>query len=339
MWFALLLMMALGVSSLLNFIQFAAAVGGGGSAMAVDRDNLQEVVLKSNESPHKIAVIEIGGLITSYSYDGTGKSMVDYIKAMLERAAKDAAVKAVLLKVDSPGGEVLASDDIYGLIKAFQEDHSKPVVAAMLGTAASGGYYVSAPCRWIVANDLTMTGSIGVIMHGYNFRGLMDRVGVQPLTFKSGAMKDMLSSTKRMEDVSKEERAIVQAFIDETFGRFKQVVGEGRAFAAAANGDDGRALADDWEKYADGRLLSGKQAHELGFIDELGNFDVAVARTLKIAGVPEANLVSYRQIFKLGSIFRLLGESEQKTVKLDLGLNFPKLRAGQAYFLPSGLGY
>jgi len=287
-----------------------------------------------------VAVIEVLGMISSYSYDGTGKSMVDYVEAMLERAANDPDVRAVLLKVDSPGGEVLASDDIYKAIKEFQAVHRKPVVGVMEGLAASGGYYVSAPCQWIVANELTMTGSIGVIMQGFNFRGLMDKVGVEPLTFKSGKMKDMLSSTKRPGEISQEERKIVQDFIDETFGRFKSIVSEGRAAAAERNGEDGRALIEQWEDYADGRLLSGKQAYEHGFIDELGDFDDAVSRTEQIAGTTGATLVAYRRLINFGNFFRLLGKSEaETTVKVDLGIDMPKLRAGQAYFLPAGMAY
>src|SRR6185369_10962649 len=157
----------------------------------------------------------------------------------------------------------------------------KPVIAAMGSLAASGGYYVSAPCQWIVANEMTITGSIGVIMHGYNFRGLMDKVGVRPETFKSGKFKDMLSPDKREEDITQEERDMIQAMVNETFGKFKSIVAEGRGKAAKRNtglAETGRALDDNWQRFADGRILSGKEALQYGFVDELGNFDVAVAR-------------------------------------------------------------
>ena len=127
--------------------------------------------------------------------------MVDVIQAQLDRAKDDKHVKAVILKVDSPGGEVMASDQINKAIVKFQEDSKKPVVCSMGSLAASGGYYISAPCRWIVADDLTITGSIGVIMHGYNYRGLMDKVGVLPMTFKSGKYKDMLSPDRSTNDI------------------------------------------------------------------------------------------------------------------------------------------
>lgn len=339
MWFALFLMLGLGLSLFFNLALVSAVFSpGAGPSLGAKNDNLQEVVLEDG-GPDKVAVIEVLGMISSYSFDGTGKSMVDYIEAMLERAANDSDVKAVLLKVDSPGGEVLASDDIYKAIKEFQAVHRKPVVGVMEGMAASGGYYVSAPCQWIVANELTMTGSIGVIMQGFNYRGLMDKVGVEPLTFKSGKMKDMLSSTKPTSEISVEEREIIQNFIDETYGRFKTIVKEGREMALNRNGE-ARVLVEGWEEYADGRLLSGKQAHEHGFIDELGSFDDAVSRAESLAGIQGSTLVVYKKLINLGSLFRLLGKSEATTtVKVDLGVDLPKLRAGRAYFLPASLAY
>src|SRR4029450_5729008 len=114
------------------------------------------------------------------------------VEEQFRRAAEDKRVKAVILKVNSPGGEVLASDDIYNIIEKFQNKTQKPVVAAMGSLAASGGYYVSAPCQWIVANEMTITGSIGVILHSFNYRGLMDKVGLRPVVYKSGKLKDML---------------------------------------------------------------------------------------------------------------------------------------------------
>ena len=119
------------------------------------------------------------GIISGQLADRGGFSMVDVVKAQLRRADDDHKVKAVILKVNSPGGEVLASDEISEAIESFQEETGKPVIVSMGSLAASGGYYVSAPCRWIVANELTITGSIGVIMHGWNYRGLMDKVGLR----------------------------------------------------------------------------------------------------------------------------------------------------------------
>ncbi|MHB8524213.1 MAG: S49 family peptidase, partial [Limisphaerales bacterium] len=172
---------------------------------------LQETLAEENNSANKIAVVTVEGIIMSGAIDRTGRDLIGYIKDQLDMAAEDRAVKAVVLKVDSPGGEVLAADDINRAIAEFQRKTQKPVVAVMGGLAASGGYYISVPCRWIVANKLTITGSIGVIMHSYNYRGLLTKVGVRPMVFKSGKFKDMLSGEKTEEEVLPEERAMVQS--------------------------------------------------------------------------------------------------------------------------------
>ncbi len=199
--------------------------------------------------------------------------------------------------------------------------------------AASGGYYVSAPCQWIVANELTITGSIGVIMSTWNYRGLMNKVGLQPFTFKSGKFKDMLSGSREPTDISPEEIAMVDKLIKETYDKFKSVVAEGRGRAHEKNKDEGQPLARDWEDYADGRVLSGKEAQHLGFVDELGDFDDAADRAKEIAGVSEANLVEYQVRYDLSDFFRMFGKTDAHGVKVDLGVELPKIEAGRLYFL------
>lgn len=301
---------------------------------------LEEVIVEYNHSGNKIAVVPVEGIITSDGLDARGYSLVEYIRDQLELAQKDDSVKAVILRVNSPGGEVLASDDIYNAIEEFQRVSSKPVVAAMGSVAASGGYYVAAPCRWIVANELTITGSIGVILTTMNFRGLMDKVGVRPEVYKSGKFKDMLSWTKRPDEVTDEERAMVQKMVNETYGKFKDIVSDGRKAANDANQkrpEKGRTLSESWEDYADGRVLSGKEAYEIGMVDELGGWQVAVRRARKLAKIENANLVQYHQRLDLSSLFRLFGKSEETKVKIDLGLDAPKLKAGHLYFLSPSL--
>ncbi len=304
-------------------------------------ENLREVVMEGAPTRDKIAVIDLAGIISSDPWDYLGSSLVTHIKEQLERAGEDDNVRAVILKIDSPGGEVLASDEIYRLIMGFQEDHHKPVVASMGSVAASGGYYVASPCRWIVANELTITGSIGVIMHSYNWRGLMDKLGIQPQVFKSGPLKDMLSPDKRPEATTDQERQIVQDLVNETFGRFESVVEEGRGFAKAHNeknpgaeADHGRALDGNWKQYADGRLLSGKDAFKLGFVDELGNFETAVERARKLAEIEDARLIRYLRPVGLGSLFRLFGQSEESSVKIDLGVHIPDVKSGLYFLAP-----
>lgn len=293
---------------------------------------LQEMLVEDAGTDDKIAVLDVDGLISSFG-DGSGYSMVDLIRHQLKRAGGDRDVKAVILRVNSPGGEVLASDEIYRIIDDFQVKTGKPVVASMGSLAASGGYYVSAPCRWIVANELTITGSIGVIMHGYNYRGLMDKLGLRPEIYKSGKFKDMLSPDKAQEEILPEERRILQGLIEETFGRFKHVVAEGRRRADKKNDGSGRKLAENWEEYADGRILSGTQAWNLGFVDELGNFKTAVDRTKRLASLTKASLIQYEQPFELSNLLRLFGKTDAKSVKLDLGVELPRLQIGHMYFL------
>jgi protease-4 len=143
----------------------------------------------------------------------------------------------------------------------------------------------------------------------------------------------MLSSTKEPEEISPEEREMVQNLIDETFRKFKSVVREGRNSAYASNNPDGRKLSADWEDYADGRILSGTEAKRLGFVDEIGDFDATVETTKKLAHIKGADLVQYQQIYDLSNLFHLFGKSDAKTVKVDLGVEVPRLTPGCLYFL------
>jgi protease-4 len=322
--------------------------GGSSKSLRHKREYLEEVIVEDNNSRNKVLVIEINGVISSADSDRHEKNLVENIAEQLNFAKDDPNVRAVILKVNSPGGEVLASDEIYNSIKDFQSISHKPVIASMQTLAASGGYYVSAPCQWIVANDLTITGSIGVIMHGFNYRGLMDKIGLKPMTFKSGKFKDMLSGDKNLDtDDPKEqkeiaeEKAMVQELIMETYEKFTNIVVTGRSAAYAKNSknhsveDKGRPLESNWMNFVDGRVLSGKKAYDLGFVDELGNFETAKERAKTIASLPSANFVQYERPFDLGNLFKLFGKTDAAatTVKLDFGVNSPKLQVGQLYFI------
>jgi protease-4 len=336
MIFSIVLVVLLGLSLLFNFGQLVTGISpvksGHSSRFAGVR--LDESIMEDNDGSDKIAVIDVAGIITSQALDRSGSTMVDVIKAELDRAKDDTRVKAVVLRVDSPGGEVLASDEIYRAISDFQSEAHKPVVASMGNLAASGGYYISSASRWIVANEMTITGSIGVIMHTWNYRSLMDKVGVSPMVFKSGKFKDMLSGERETNDIPVEERAMVQALINETYDRFKQVVQTGRDRSYDANHQAGKALAKDWRDYADGRVLSGTQALKLGMVDSLGNFEDAVKQAIKLSKAEaDANLIKYEQRYDLGDFLRAFGKTEAPVVKVDLGIDAPKLQTGRLYYL------
>ncbi len=318
-----------------NARSFFGGFAPSGRAVPQGEQRLDEIVLEDNHSNKKIAIIEVEGIIASYPMGRSGRSMVESIQDQLKSAAHDPKVRAVVLKINSPGGEVLASDEIYNLIRDFQIENKKPVVASMGSLAASGGYYISAPCRWIVANEMTITGSIGVIMHGYNYRGLMDKIGLRPEVYKSGKHKNMLSGDRKEDEIPDDEREMVQSLIMETYGKFTNVVATGRREANNSNKGKGHSLASDWIDYADGRVVSGKQALDLGLIDELGNFRKAVERAGELGHAEKANLIHYEEPFGLGNLFRLFGKTEMPaaTIKVDLGLDFPKLQIGRLYFI------
>ncbi len=344
MIFAIILLVVLMFSLLINYTQFISRALSFNRSFTpgITREvgpRLEECLLKDNDAHFKIAVVSVDGIITDRAADQAGNSMVDVIKAQLDRAKEDDRVKAVILKVDSPGGEVMASDEINKAIREFQDKAKKPVICSMGSLAASGGYYISAPCRWIVANDLTITGSIGVIMETLNIRRLMDKVGVEPDVYKSGKYKDMLSGLRSTNEIPPEEHAMVQKLINDTYDKFKGVVRDGRAQAHAQNKKDGKPLAPDWESYADGRVLSGTDALKYGFVDQLGDFNDAVKTAKKIAAISSANLVEYRERYDISEFLRMFGQSETAAhdIKLDLGMNLPKLQAGQLYFLSSTL--
>jgi protease-4 len=315
-----------------SFSEFADTI------MAPPTDQYTEVTVRAGDSDKRIAVIDVYGIITSYG--SLGDSMVSRIKKQLDLAAADVRIKAVLLRIDSPGGEVLASDEIALAITEFQNnEHGKPVIASMGGLAASGGYYVAAPCRFIVANELTITGSIGVIMQSINMHGLMEKVGVKPVTFKSGKNKDMLSPFNSPESVSEEQKAILQGFIDETYDKFVKVVEDGRKKTGGRKTKLAKELDSSWLDSADGRILSGKQSLGLGMVDKLGNFDVAVVFAEEYVGIDKgtARLVQHQPPFNFGGLFSLLGKAEEKdpgtTLKIDLGLSVPRLKPGLPYYL------
>jgi protease-4 len=147
----------------------------------------------------------------------------------------------------------------------------------------------------------------------------------------------MLSGSRKPDSITPEERAMVQKLIDETYNKFKNIVETGRELANALNGkrgEPGRPLAENWTNYADGRVLSGTEAYRLGFVDQLGDFQAAVKQAARIARIRgPINLIEYQQRHDLSDLFRLFGQSEARVVKVDVGIEPPKLRAGLLYFL------
>jgi protease-4 len=323
--YAVIVTFFLFLSVLANLVLFAAAFGGGASqTISMSRRGRYEehYVAGEEDARDKIVVIYVTGVINS-SEDGYNNEdgMVGDIQDQLQQAVDDKRVKAIILRIDSPGGEVVASDTIYQAVVAARE--KKPVVADIDTMGASGAYYVAVGADYIVAHELSITGSIGVIMESFTVSGLADKVGVKFYTFKSGKYKDILNPTR---EPTEDEKALVQGMVMEVYDKFVGIVAQERDMKV-----------DDLKNgLADGRILSGKQALNAGFVDGLGYFDDAIDKAEELASIKRARVIRYMQPFSLRNLFRFMGGSNDKAkIQIELTPNELKLQTGRMYFLPS----
>ena len=322
---SLFLFLALCASVMVNFILAATAFSrlAGGSYERDERPRFREVLVESGSggSNEKIALIALRGLISSSLDGNVGDTMVDDLRIALEQAREDDNVRAVVLEIDSPGGEVTASDTIYNAVVKTRD--KKPVVVHMGSVAASGGYYVACGAKHLMASDTTITGSIGVIIQTLNYEQLLNKVGLASVVFKSGKFKDMLNGARPM---TEEEREYVQGFVMGTYDKFLGIVAKERNLPA----DDLRNTV------ADGRILSGRDAHASKLIDGLGQIEDAFAKAKELGNARDASVVKYRPPVTLGRFFRALGEVRQSKIEIALPKQLmPQLETGRAYFLPS----
>jgi protease-4 len=247
-------------------------------------DRMREVVLLKSPVKDKVLVVDIEGMIGPLGQEGIFNREGDVLSrvyARLQRAPEDSSVRGVILRLDTPGGDATSSDILYREVRRFKERTGLPVVALMMGVAASGGYYVASACDAIVAHPSTITGSIGVISLFPDMEGLLSKVGVNMQVIKSGDLKDAGSPFRNL---SEKEQRIFQEIIDELYERFLEVVYEKRK-------DD--LSMDELRNLADGRVYTAVQALKLKLIDEVGYFDEALARVLTLAKIPAAQVVAY----------------------------------------------
>jgi protease-4 len=312
------------LSIVVNALLFFAARGrmSGGSLLTLEPPRFDEaVVVGGAKADEKIAVISLRGIITSMEPGALAESAIDDLKLQMKQAAADPKVRAVVLSIDSPGGEVTASDVLYKAVCELRD--KKPVVVHMNSVAASGGYYVACGGNWLIANDTTLTGSIGVIMQTMNYQALLGKVGVEMITFKSGEMKDMLSGSRPITD---KEREYVQALLMQTYDRFVGIVANERKLPV----DQLRT------GIADGRVVTGKDAVAAKLIDQLGTIEDAYAKAMELANIGNAPVIRYDAGFNLGRLFRIFGRAHTgTTVEVDVARALvPKLEAGRLYYLP-----
>jgi len=247
---------------------------------------LEESVVLGSAGP-KIALIEVTGVISDEESRGRlaiaeRPSMVVETRNALDRAARDPDVAGILLRINTPGGSVSASDTIHHEIEVWKAEQKRPVVAYLNGMATSGGFYVAMASDRVIAHPAAVTGSIGVVMPGLSIEGLMQKYGVVDQTLTSGPFKDAGSLLR---DMTPGERTQLSSVIHDLFVRFQDVVAKGRP---ALTREKVAALSD-------GRVYSAQQALDAGLVDQLGYLEDAVAELEERAGIPESRVVIYHR--------------------------------------------
>lgn len=291
------------------------------------RSSFQESFVSGDGSSHnKIALINIKGIITNQEVGGFGSASnasVPQINKRLEHILHDPSVKALIVRIESPGGEVTASDEVYNMLMRIKRDRDIPIVASMGSLAASGGYYIACGCDKIVAHRMTTTGSIGVIIQTYKYYEMFQKIGLRGEAYTSGPMKAMLSGDRA---TTVAEMDVVRELVMNVYDDFVRIVAEGRP-NLSVEGIKSSVLGD-------GRVFLGSQAYENGLVDQLGYFDDAVKLAAEMAGLNNYKVVSLNTPFTLAHMF---GQMEEKSSNLKI--QFPgdggfKLEKGRIYLLP-----
>ena len=264
----------------------------------VTEDILQERVIQAGPASQKIAVIYVDGVLD--------EGLADYLHAQIQRAADDDRVKAVILRINSPGGGLTATDMIHHDVCSLLGDREKPIIAAMDSVGASGGYYVACAADHIIAQPTTVTGSIGVIAQLFFLQGLMqDKLGVTPVTLKMGEQKDWPNIFGAADLTEEQRQYLMDSLLVPGYERFVDIVAEGRGLER-----------QEVLRLATGRIFTGEEALRVGLVDEVGYFESAIEAALDAVGIKEARLVEYVEPFTFGS---LLGLSARVKAGLDLG--------------------
>jgi protease-4 len=275
-------------------------------------NRLQEVQVQPGQGfrPGKVAITEIEGMLVNARTGGflqPTENKLSLFTQQMERAANDAAVRAVVLRVNSPGGTVTASDVMYQTILRFRSETGKPVVASTQEVAASGAYYIACAADRIVAHPTSVIGSVGVVFNTFDASGTMSMVGLRSEAIKSGEFKDMGSPLRA---ISPGERQIMQGMVDEYHARFVDVITRHRPIHA-----------DRLAECTDGRVFSGQRAVELKLVDQVGLLDDAIDLAKELAGAPRASVIMYKRPYGYrGSIYADASTPEPRANVLTLEL-------------------
>lgn len=292
----------LGVSIIVNIASFALSNNWSSNfeeMFEMPETEYLETVLEEGNLSKRIAVLTVDGVIqdnggTNPLFGAVGYDH-QFFMNQLEMIKEDDSIKAVVLQVNSPGGGVVESAQIYDKIIEVQEEAGKPFYVSMGSMAASGGYYISAPAEKIFVNKETLTGSIGVIMESINYGELAEKYGIDFVTIKTGPYKDIMSPTR---DMTKEERAMLQEMIDDSYESFVDIIEKGRGMTES-----------EVKAIADGRIMNGRQAIEVGLADDYGYLEDVIAAVRTDFDLNDAEVIEYGYSQGFASLFTMKTQS------------------------------
>lgn len=247
--------------------------------------NVGTTIVEKGDTENKIALLSLDGAIQDTGAAGIGLSGAGYnhqfMLEQLKKIKEDDTVKGIVFEVNSPGGGVIESDEIYTLLKEIQAEREIPYYVVMGNMAASGGYYISAPADQIFVSRETITGSLGVIMQSLNYSKLAEKVGISFNTIKSGEFKDMMSPNREMTDA---ERAMLQDMLNDSYERFVEIIADGRNMST-----------EQVKKIADGRIMNGRQAIEAKLADQFGKTEDAIEMMKEELAIDNPHIFKYEQ--------------------------------------------
>lgn len=286
-WIAVAVVVILVILAVCSFIGIIALAGGSSDGNVTSFGSDEKIIYRgSNEG--KVAVVDIKGMILQGEANETGGAITGVVLNDLRKAASDDQVRAVIINIESPGGEVVASDIIYNEIEKLADD--KPVVAYSSTTAASGGYMAAMGADHFMIHPQGITGSIGVVLQTASLEGLYEKLGIETATIKSDEYKtnDQLFD----DDPDGELDQVFQEIVDDSYDRFVEIVMKGRGMNRI-----------EVEELADGRIYSGEQAVKLGLADDTGYFENSIAKAYELAGEDDLSVVRYQHLDFFSDLF------------------------------------
>ena len=310
---------------------FAAVIAGAMTGMKEksedEFESYERKFISGNKySKNIVLVVPVNGVIVageSESPFASSMASADKICHNLQMAKKDKAVKAVIMQINSPGGEVVASDKIHHAVMQLRKA-GKPVVAVIGTMGASGGYYIACAADKIIAHRLSITGSIGVIIQNFKYYDLLEKIGVKSDTYTSCKYKDILSGARKEKPG---ERAIIKDHIDKVYKAFIKIVADGRPQLTYKQLEN--------SIITDGRIFLGSEALKLKLVDQLGFFEDGVKLAAKLSKLNEYRVVAYKKKFSLAALFGANTNAKPANINVKLlGKDKSMIEAGKFYYMP-----